>query len=256
MLKKTVPFIIAAALAASLTACSADYSGIEGYSEIENARKLYSELFSAHLTITDCEKDILTQELTFMYDTQDRLVYSYYGTDGSTQYFEYHNGFEYSYTDGGEWKTVTEGGENYHSYSKSAKMSMTDAGMIFIKPESITSSAVTQDGENKVIKTQYDAAALNSSMSSQLGLVGSLKSFEVIYTLDKDGYCVTMEQIGVAEQDGKESKVDYLLKIDKMNDVAEIVKPDTEAYRIDGEMRAAISKIPRHSRKVNNKGKN
>ena len=238
MLKKTVPFIIAAALAVSLTACSADYSGVEGYNEIENARKLYSGLFSAHLTITDCENNMLTQELTFMYDTQDRLMYSYYGTDGSTQYFEYHNGFEYSYTDGDEWKTVTEGGENYHSYSKSAKMSMTDAGMIFIKPESIISSSVTQDGENKIIKTQYDAAALNSSMSSQLGLVGSLKSFEVIYTLDKDGYCVTMEQIGTAEQDGKESKVDYLLKIDKMNDVAEITRPDIEKYKLDTENKA------------------
>ncbi len=117
-------------------------------------------------------------------------------------------------------------------------MSMTDAGMIFIKPESIISSSVTQDGENKIIKTQYDAAALNSSMSSQLGLVGSLKSFEVIYTLDKDGYCVTMEQIGTAEQDGKESKVDYLLKIDKMNDVAEITRPDIEKYKLDTENKA------------------
>lgn len=236
MLKKTVPFIIAAALAAvTFTACSADYSGISGYSEIENARKLYSGLYSAHLTITDCEKDMLTQELTFMYDEQDRLMYSYYGTDGTAQYFEYHNGDEYSYTGGGEWKTLTEGDENYRKYTKSAKMSMTDAGMIFIKPESITSSSVEQDGESKVIRTEYDAAALNSSMSSQLGLVGSLKSFEVIYTLDKDGYCIAMEQIGTAEQDGKESKVDYLLKIDKMNDIADIVKPDTGAYKIDTE---------------------
>lgn len=229
MLKKIIPLFLTAVLAAvSFSGCSADYSQLEGYNEIMNARKLYSQLFSAHLTVTDTEKAMLTQELYFMYDQNDRLEYSYFGTDGKTEYYEYHNGYEYNYFDNEsrEWKTLTEGEENYRGYSKTAKMSMCDEGMIFIKPESVTEASKTKDSENTVIRMTYDASALNSSMSSQLGLVGSLKSFEVIYTLDKDGYCTSMEQKGTAEQDGVTSSVDYILEIDRMNDVVEIVKPN------------------------------
>ena len=60
---------------------------------------------------------------------------------------------------------------------------------------------------------QYDVSKLNSSMSSQLGLVGDLDSFSVVYYLDKDGYCTSMEQTGTATKDGVRSKVDYLMEI-------------------------------------------
>lgn len=226
MLRKIISVLITAAAAISLCGCSADYSSLEGYNEIENARKLYSELYSAHLTVTDAENDMLTQELTFMYDSANVMQYSYFGTDGSKTYYEYHNGTEYSYSDGGEWTVLKEGDENYRSYSRAAKMSMCDEGMIFIKPESVTASKKIKDGDNTVITMQYDAEQLNSSMSSQLGLVGSLKSFEVIYTLDSNGYCIKMEQIGTAQQDMTESKVDYIMQIDKMNDIGVIEKPE------------------------------
>ena len=107
-------------------------------------------------------------------------------------------------------------------------MSMTDEGMIFVKPESVTSSKITETADGKTIETEYDAAALNSSMASQLGLVGELESFRVIYTLDSDGYCTSMEQIGTAVKDGKQSKVDYLMTIEHMNDVASIEQPEVK----------------------------
>ena len=82
-------FITALTAVASITACSADYSHIDGYSDIENARKLYSSLYSAEITVTDKQTGTVTQELTFCYDKSDTLSYSYFGTDGKTKYYEY-----------------------------------------------------------------------------------------------------------------------------------------------------------------------
>ncbi len=225
MKKKFTALFFSLLAAVLFTACKADYSHIEGYDDIVKARELYSELFSAHLTVTDKQTDTLTQELTFIYNSQN-LSYSYFGTDGKTEYNEYYNDTQYSYTSDGKWLTIKSGEENYPVYSKSSRMSMTDEGMIFLKGESVTEATVTNTDGGKTVKFVYDAAALNASMANQLGLVGELKSFEVIYTLDKDGYCTSMEQIGVAEKDDAESKVDYLLEIDLMNDVGEIEKPE------------------------------
>ena len=125
MLKKITAAILSALLIITLSGCSVKAEP-EGYSDIKNARKLYSELYSAQLTVTDKETGTVTQELTFRYDTQDNLTYSYYGTDGTTEYYEYHNGSEYNYLSDGEWHTLVSGDENYVAYSRSRKMSMTD----------------------------------------------------------------------------------------------------------------------------------
>lgn len=63
--KIAAAFITALTAVASITACSADYSHIDGYSDIENARKLYSSLYSAEITVTDKQTGTVTQELTF-----------------------------------------------------------------------------------------------------------------------------------------------------------------------------------------------
>jgi len=223
MLKKIVA--AAAVCLFLLSGCSADYSHIEGYDEIIKARELYSALNAAHLTVTDNQSGTLTQELTFIYDSSDRLCYNYFGTDGKTEYYEYHNGSEYSYYENGEWKTLTQGDEKYRVYSKTSKLSMTDAGMIFVKPQSITASTVKETDDGKLIEVEYDASALNSSMSSQLGLVGTLKSFKVTYSIDSRGYCTQMQQTGTAELNGKESDIDYILAIDKINDISSVEKP-------------------------------
>lgn len=223
--------IIAAVITAitavtSATACSADYSHIDGYSDVENARKLYASLYSAELTVTDKGTGMVTQELTFCYDQNDTLSYSYFGTDGNTKYYEYHNGSEYNYYSDGEWHTLVSGDQNYVCYNRTNKMSMTDEGMIFVKPDSVTSSEVKEAADGKTITMQYDVSKLNSSMSSQLGLVGDLDSFSVVYNLDKDGYCTSMEQIGTATKDGVQGKVDYLMTITHMNDIASVEKPE------------------------------
>lgn len=227
MLKKLAILALGAMLL--LGGCSADYSHIEGYDDIVNARGLYALLNGAELTVTDAESGMVTQKLSFAYDIQDRLSYSYFGTDGETTLYEYHNGSEYCYFDEGEWKTVTEGGDNYRLYTRTSKMSMTTEGMIFLKAESITDSKVTNIENGKIIEIQYDHKALNSSMKNQLGLVGELLSFKVIYTLDSEGYLTKMEQIGTASQDAQQSAVtniNYVLEIYNMNDMGTIEKPE------------------------------
>lgn len=227
MLKKLIVFTLAAIIL--LSGCSADYSHIEGYDDVANARKLYATLNSAELTVTDAGKGELTQKLSFMYDVQDRLSYSYFGTDGEISLYEYHNGYEYCYFEDGEWKTLVDGDENYHFYTRMAKMSMVDEGMIFLKAESITESKVTTTESGKIIEMTYDHKALNSSMKSQLGLVGELLSFKVIYTLNSEGYLTKMEQTGKASQDEKQETVtdiNYVLEISNMNDIGKIEKPE------------------------------
>lgn len=226
--KIAAAFITALTAVASITACSADYSHIDGYSDIENARKLYSSLYSAEITVTDKQTGTVTQELTFCYDKSDTLSYSYFGTDGKTKYYEYHNGSEYNYYSDGEWHTLVSGDKDYVCYTRTNKMSMTAEGMIFIKPESVTGSEVKNTADAKVITMQYDVSKLNSSMASQLGLVGDLDSFSVVYTIDKDGYCTSMEQTGTATKDGVQSKVDYLMTVSHMNDIASISKPQVQ----------------------------
>ena len=70
---KIIAVIISALTAVTAVACSADYSHIDGYSDIENARKLYASLYSAELTVTDKGTGAVTQELTFCYDQNDTL---------------------------------------------------------------------------------------------------------------------------------------------------------------------------------------
>lgn len=229
MIKRILAVALSAMILITCTACQKSYSHIEGYDDIVKARQLYAALNSAELTITDTEKDMVTQRLSFLYDEQERLAYSYFGTDGSTTHYEYHNGYEYSYFDKTEWKALVEGDENYHFYTRMAKMSMVDEGMIFLKGESITDSKVTDTDNEKVIELTYDHKALNSSMKNQLGLVGNLVSFKVVYTLDRKGYLTKMEQIGKASQDEKLSvvtNINYVLEISNMNDVAKIEKPE------------------------------
>ena len=199
--KIAAAFITALTAVASITACSADYSHIDGYSDIENARKLYSSLYSAEITVTDMGTGTVTQELTFS---------------------------EYNYYYDGEWHTLVSGDKDYVCYTRTNKMSMTAEGMIFIKPESVTSSEVKNTADTKVITMQYDVSKLNSSMASQLGLVGDLDSFSVVYTIDKDGYCTSMEQTGTATKDGVQSKVDYLMTVSHMNDIASVSKPQVQ----------------------------
>ena len=189
--KIAAAFITALTAVASITACSADYSHIDGYSDIENARKLYSSLYSAEITVTDKQTGTVTQELTFCYDKSDTLSYSYFGTDGKTKYYEYHNGSEYNYYSDGEWHTLVSGDKDYVCYTRTNKMSMTAEGMIFIKPESVTSSEVKNTADTKVITMQYDV-----SSSTAQWLLSSVLSV----TLTASALCIQLIKTDTAPQ--------------------------------------------------------
>ena len=95
------------------------------------------------------------------------------------------------------------------------------------KEKALEIAALMEDGKGQDV-TVIDVSKLNSSMASQLGLVGDLDSFSVVYTIDKDGYCTSMEQTGTATKDGVQSKVDYLMTVSHMNDIASVSKPQVQ----------------------------
>ena len=107
-------------------------------------------------------------------------------------------------------------------------MSMTAEGMIFIKPESVTSYRSKEYGrrkDNHYAVRCFKAQQLNGFSARSCR---RLDSFSVVYTIDKDGYCTSMEQTGTATKDGVQSKVDYLMTVSHMNDIASVSKPQVQ----------------------------
>ena len=72
--KIAAAFITALTAVASITACSADYSHIDGYSDIENARKLYSSLYSAEITVTDKQTGTVTHRTAISAQTAKQNI--------------------------------------------------------------------------------------------------------------------------------------------------------------------------------------
>lgn len=223
-MKKLVSVVLSLMLILAISGC-ADYSNIVGHDIIMEARYLYSNLNSGHLVVKDDDTGLITQEFTFTYDSNGILMYSYFGTDGETKYYEYHNGSEYMYTENGEWKTLTNQSENFVRYSKEQRNNLTsDITLMFI-PKNITNSKEEVKQDERIYTYTYDASSLSTQ---QLGETGTLKEYSTTFTIDKNGYCTKLQQNGTIDKDGKIGKVNYTMIIDKMNDVAEVTKPVAE----------------------------
>ena len=204
------------------------YSNIEGYSDVNNAKRLFSELNSGHFYMQDNTTGQKTEEFTFMYNQNGNLVYSHTATDGDDIYYEYCNGAELSYKhkNDKDWSLLTYGDENFTIYTRENKHPYTDGGVISVNAYAITSSVVETNSEGKKVTFTYDPSALASSLAS----LGDLKSFESSLWLNNDGYCYRLDQKAVfknAENDG-ESVSDYSLFIDNMNGVEEVSKPEAD----------------------------
>lgn len=225
-MKKTIILFLATIIVAcvSLTGC-ADYSKLIGYNEIVNARTLYKNLNSAHIIVTDKDRNMVTQDFTFMYNSDGNLVYSYYGTDGSTKYYEYNDGSKMSYSENGEWKEIPADDENYIVYTRDKRNSLTNEGVLFLAADSIAQTTMTtNDNGTKEVIVQYDVSRLNDSVAGQLAQIGTLKEFSTTFYIDAEGYCTSMTENGVVDNNGEESKVTYELVIENMNDIGKVEK--------------------------------
>lgn len=218
-------------LAACFTFCGCmnnSYSNIEGYPDVSNAKKLFSELDSGHFYMQDNTTGQKTEEFTFMYSQNGNLIYSHTATDGDDVYYEYCNGAELSYKhkNDKEWSLLTYGDDEFIIYTRKNKHPYTDGGVISVNAYAITNSAVEENSDGKKVTFFYAPAALADSLLS----LGDLKSFESSLWLNHDGYCYRLDQKAVfknADGDG-ESIRDYSLFIDNMNSVGEISKPEAD----------------------------
>lgn len=200
-----------------------NYSNIEGYSDVNNAKKLYSELNSGHFYMQDNATGQKTEEFTFMYNSNGNLVYSHTATDGDDIYYEYCNGAELSYKHkkDEEWTLLTYGNDDFQVYTKDKKHPYTDGGVISVNAYAITDSSVEKNDRGEKITFNYNPNALADSLSQ----LGELKSFESTLWLNSEGYCYRLDQKAVFENNGEQIS-DYSLFIDNMNSITEITKPE------------------------------
>lgn len=201
------------------------YNSIEGYSEVNNAKKLYTGLDSGHFYMQNNTTGQKTEEFTFMYNYSGNLVYSHIATDGEDIYYEYCNGAELSYKhkNDGSWTLRTYGDDDFIIYTRKNKHPYTDEGVISVNAYAISGSVVETSGEGKKVTFTYNPSALAESLAE----LGELKSFESTLWLNNEGYCCRLDQRAVFENGG-ESVSDYSLFIDNMNGISEISKPCEE----------------------------
>lgn len=209
-----------------MTSCGG--AQFDGADELKRAKKLFEEMNSARITVSDNIGGTMSQSFAFSYDAADTLIYAYSADSGDgDMYYEYHNGSEIVKTtdSAGEWTAVAEGSENYYSYSRSVRSSYTSASLLAFFDSCVSQSSVTEnESGGKTIRLSYDLDALNA-----LGLlsaeVGTLEAFEEEISLDADGSCVRLTQSGASVSDGASSDYSYTIIIEEINAAEKTVRP-------------------------------
>ena len=204
---------------------NAAYSDIEGYSDVQKAKKLYTELDSGHFYMQDNESCEVTVEFVFKYRSDGKLTYYYMGSEGDDVYYEFHNGSELDHKKKGEkeWQFESQGGEKYVVYDRRNRHPYTEEGVISMNAYAVTGSKLEETGDGgKKITFYYDPEEFKESLS----MLGELKSFECTVWLNGEGYCYRLDQKGVFDNEGKDEVSDYSMFIDGMNEIEEVKRPE------------------------------
>lgn len=199
-----------------------DYSDIEGYSEVANAKTLYAQLDSGHFYMQDNSTGRITEEFTFMYRSDGNLMYSYMGTEGKDTYYEFHNGSEINFrsNDETEWSYLDQSSERYFVFNRNDPHPLTLEGVISVNAYAVTESSVEETSNGLKITFSYDPTQLAQSLSE----VGTLVSFDSTLWLNGEGYCYRLDQKGVFN--GGELVFDHSMFIDRMNEITELTRPE------------------------------
>lgn len=226
-MKKIIRITALALAAAALAGCaSRDYSSITGYDIIKTAKANYAALESGRLVITDNSDGKITQEFVFKYEG-DALTYSYMGSDDATTYYEYHNGAELDYCDNANtaWQYLDASSADYYAYSRTERHPLTGESVISLSPDSISYGEQSEKDGMTILHYYYDVDTLNT-YSSTISQLGTLTSFEAVFTIDAEGRCVRMDQIGKLISGESEFEVNYTMTVSEMNAVEKVVRPD------------------------------
>lgn len=206
--------------------CSCGKIDLEGYELIRSAQDEFEKLTSGHITVTDLEKCLLTQELTFKINSENRMMYNYFGTDGELYYFEYHNGTELYWTSdrAADWNIEGLGGENFVLYTDAARHPLAKKGLFFVSPDSVSEATVSVDGEITTITYIYDTQKLNKNAETLLAGLGTLDGFSTEYVIENGRFKSILEK-GFLTKDGVLTEVNYLVSIDEENSVNSVDLP-------------------------------
>lgn len=200
-----------------------DYTKIEGYELMVGAQDIYEALNSAHITVTDKNSGLVTQDFIFKYEGET-LTYSYAGTDGDTVYYENHNGsrIEYTYADTDEWRIIEAADENYFQYTKTSRHPLASRQLLEISEEAISASSVKEgDNGSKIVSFDYDIDKLKPRNDDAFSRTGKeeLTYFHIEAVLNQNGECTSFTQRAKLINDGVIKEEEYEVLISEMNSV-------------------------------------
>lgn len=202
----------------------------DGSEMLSEAKRLFEEMDSGRITITDNADGSAVRTFVFGYDSRDRLKYTYTAVDDNGEmFYEYHNGSELiRCTDSaGEWTVIADGTADYYSYNRKVRSSYTSASMLAFFDSCVTQSAVEQTASGSRITLGYDIKALNElgAVSPELG---EITEFAETAEFNEDGCCTQLTQTGKTSIDGKETEYSYTIIIDNINSVPSVERPVPE----------------------------
>lgn len=214
--------IIGAVLAAivgimCLAGCSlsGDKAGGE---RIKAARKAYTELDSARVTMTNTATGEVEQEFVFKYDEKDTLIFSYYGKSENSEYAQFNNGAEQFTYNNGEYSYCTKGDKDFVRYTRAVTHPQAGEGLLIYSPGNITEASETENEDGTVtVKHEYDPAKIGAQVEN-----GEVTGFRAEYLFDKDGGLLYFTETTDARENGADKQYSYRVDITDKNSVERV----------------------------------
>ena len=225
-MKKLILVLVCAVL---LTGCAQKMP--QDYDRIKEAKKLYEELDSARIVMTDLNSGAEVLEFSFYLNKDDEMVFSYRGFDGGGEERAYSDGAQFFYKTADEegWHIIGSDDESYlyNRYNKTYRYPYARGSIFFLDGTSVSSASTTEKSDGSFSITYvYDSEGLNNYAAGRLENVSEFSSLTAVYELNPEGYITSFTQTGtVSDENGVASDINMRLDVFDMNGVYEIPYP-------------------------------
>lgn len=209
--------VVLAAAAAVLFGC-ASLSPLPGEDLVLAARKMYTSLDSARVSVVNGFTGETEQEFVFKYDEKGLMTYSYVGRSEGVYLAQYNNGREQFTNDNGSVSALDASDLSFTAYSRDVPYPMAGEGMILFYKKGVTSAGtVASEDGGTVVNYGYDVHKLGEYDGE-----GELAGFSVSYRFDSDGEFVSMDQRTDVNIDGEIVSYLYTIYINDRNSVERV----------------------------------
>lgn len=200
------------------------------YKEIKNAKSLYEQLDSAHITMTDLNSGEELMDFSFYINNDDEMIFSYRGTEDEGESQAYSDGAQFFYKNADEtgWRTITSDDESYlyNLYTRKYRYPYARGSIFFLDGTSVANTISVESGGILTVTYVYDPEKLNSYAAERLDNVSEFISLTAVYELDEEGRLLSFTERGtVKDEQGVQSEVNMRITVDHMNEVYEIAYP-------------------------------